>query len=385
MNNRDFNFLEGQTVSNVSVVPFIGIMDTPSGGSFHEGGPIWKDWDNAGRKRYMNNGNTEDDEPALNEKPVVTIEGKSAWLGPQFPHFGHQVADAATRYLATGQDTEVSTYILGDKQFNNQGKIRQTTAAILDWFDIDVSKVRVVSKSVKCQTLVAFPQAEQRNQVGPNSKYIEALTEHQNKKLLNVEGGEGEKYFVSRAGMPAHIAGESFLEDIFAAHGYKVIRPELLPLMQQLKIYAGAKELVFTEGSALHAMQLLGQVGANIYVINRRPNTKLGKHLFAPRTPSIEYIEADVSLLHGCRLSGDPAPETGLAVPTLSGLQQCLSKIMHSAVFLNASNFEAAVKTDFDLWLAHESKQRRFTHESYLNILSEKLDAAGLTYLKLRY
>ncbi|WP_425450654.1 glycosyltransferase 61 family protein [Roseicyclus mahoneyensis] len=360
-------------------------MDSPSGGSFHRGGPVWGDWEIAGRKRYLNRGNPADDKPDLLREPQDKLGGLSAWIGPQFPHFGHLIADAATRFLATSKQSGIDTFLIGDKEDNQYGLLRPTTRSVLDWFDIDTSRVRVANRPTTSEVLVTLPQSEQRDRIGPCPKYLDLLTQHQHSKFWNHSGAIFQKCFVSRAGMPAHIAGESYLEAVFSELGFQIIRPETMSLSDQLWIYVNANELVFTEGSALHSLQLLGSVRARVWVINRRPNGRLGDHLFSPRVSAIDYLEAEIGLIHGCRLSGEPAPETGLAIPTSHGLSKCLSIISGKNVAINSQEYEKAIKTDVEIWLKHETKQKRYGHSSYLSTLMKSVKNAGLEGLSLRF
>lgn len=381
MTEKFLDFSNAQLSQDVYFAPFSGIMDNPRGGAFHQGGPIWDDWDNAGRKRYLNRDKPEDQLPDVYEEPIKFFDGTAAWLGPQFPHFGHLISDAATRFFATSRYSEIETYIIGDKATNLNGALRKTTRDILEWFNIDPSKVWVASRPTMVKTVFTLPQAEQRDLIGPSCWYLQDLREHQSSKLSCISHSQYKKFFISRAGMPAHLAGESYLEALFADSGFSIIRPEHLPLIEQLTIYEEADELVFTEGSALHALQLLGKINARVWVINRRPQSRLIEHLLRPRISDLTYEEASVHLIHGCRLSGVPAPETGLAIPTPSALEACVSRICGGKIKFRSAEYEEAVKADIAEWLRHESKQQRYQHPQYRPTLIKTVRKAGLEKL----
>jgi hypothetical protein len=381
MTEKFLDYSTAQLSQNIYFAPFSGIMDNPRGGAFHQGGPVWDDWAEAGRKRYLNRNRPDDQLPDVYEEPVKLFRKATAWLGPQFPHFGHFIADAATRFYATSRNSEIENYIIGDKAANVNGLLRSTTRDILDWFDIDTSRVWVACRPAIAETVFTFPQSEQRDLIGPSYEYLRDLHEHQNSKLSRVVDPGYKKVFVSRAGMPAHLAGERYLEKLFAEAGFTIIRPENLSLIEQLKIYAAADELVFTEGSALHALQLLGKISARVWVINRRPQSRLIEHLLAPRISNLSYEEACVNLIHGCRLSGVPAPETGLAIPTSSGIEACVARICGGRIEFHSVEYEAAVKADIAEWLKHESRQLRYQHPLYQPTLLETVKKTGLDKL----
>lgn len=83
------------------------------------------------------------------------------------------------------------------------------------------------------------------------------------------------RLYVSRSGLvnEAQILGEEQIERQMQAEGYRVIRPETLPLRNQLALYAGAERLVFAEGSALHVYALVCRPDQHVFVIWRRRET----------------------------------------------------------------------------------------------------------------
>jgi hypothetical protein len=82
-----------------------------------------------------------------------------------------------------------------------------------------------------------------------------------------------EKLFVSRAGLAregARFVLEFEIDRNMAAQGYKVIHPEKLGPAEQLRHYADARQLVFSEGSALHLYALAARPDQQVFIIWRR-------------------------------------------------------------------------------------------------------------------
>jgi hypothetical protein len=365
--------------------PFTDLMDNPSGGLFHKGGPLWNRWDDVGPERYHNNGKAEDVYPQINRTQIDHIEGVNVWIGPQFNHFGHAVADAATRYLASSRVKNVSRYIVGDKTANSVGVLNRTVDSILQWFDIDTSKIIVANRALHFDTLVTFPQAEQRTGIGPSDEYLNNLSEHQFNKMHKKEYFDyGENVFVSRSRLKAHLAGEAFLERALQGFGFRTVFPELLPLEEQLYIYASASRLVFSEGSALHALTLLGNLNSAVTVVVRRPNFESCKHLVEPRVKQLQYLDPGVRLIHGSNRNGQPAPATGLAIPTFEGFTKCVATIKGESVQLNYKEFSESVESDIEDWLFFESQQERFLHPNYKPILLNTMKLAGVSNQRLK-
>ncbi len=110
------------------------------------------------------------------------------------------------------------------------------------------------------------------------------------------------------------LAGEGYLDTVFAELGVTVFRPESRPLREQLETYGRAARIVFCEGSAIHALQLLGRLEAEVVVICRRPGSSLAKASLLPRCRSVIYVDALAELVFGLRPSGWPQTPKGMGV-----------------------------------------------------------------------
>jgi len=77
---------------------------------------------------------------------------------------------------------------------------------------------------------------------------------------------------------------------VFEQAGGLAIRPEELPLERQMEIYSGARKLVFCEGSALHGLQLLGRLPAEVIVLKRRRDPFCTEAL-TPRVQALHHID----------------------------------------------------------------------------------------------
>jgi hypothetical protein len=83
-----------------------------------------------------------------------------------------------------------------------------------------------------------------------------------------------EKIYVTRSGLSlelGRLVGDVLLDGLLAQAGYKVLKPELLTIEQQLLHYSQAQDLVFMDGSALYVLWFAKlKQGARISVILRR-------------------------------------------------------------------------------------------------------------------
>jgi Glycosyltransferase 61 len=183
---------------------------------------------------------------------------------------------------------------------------------VLNWFDISPTKCRVVADAVTVDELVVAPQAEQLGGPGPSGPHLDLMDAHTHGRFGDV-ARRGTVY-VSRAGMPARFAGEAFLEELLVRCGVSVIRPETMSLVDQLRIYATAERLIFAEGSALYGPLLMGRSLADVVVLKRFREGRLGKPMLEPRALSLRYYQTTRDLMPGRARSGRLTDFAGIAL-----------------------------------------------------------------------
>lgn len=96
--------------------------------------------------------------------------------------------------------------------------------------------------------------------------------------------------------------------------GFTSCDPEELPLVEQLATYLASDEILFSEGSAIHVLQLLGSIPSRTSVLVRRPGYKLAIRSLAPRALGMDYHEVSAGIAHGLLPSGKPALSIGMSI-----------------------------------------------------------------------
>jgi hypothetical protein len=218
------------------------------------------------------------------------IEELSAWCGPIVKHFGHQIGDFGTRYLHTGSKEKGALMVFSTHERLFGDNIPKFFWSLMDWYEIERERVKIISRPTLARKLIVAPQAEQLHHIGPSNEYLDLLDAHIKKKSLSLDAFK--KVYVSRAGIKTGIAGERYIEHVMSAAGFHVFRPEGVPLEKQLKTYLSAELLLFSEGSALHGLQLLGRNVRHVRVLVRRRNRNLADASLLPRCESLEYLDA---------------------------------------------------------------------------------------------
>src|SRR5437762_9112829 len=195
---------------------------------------------------------------------------------------------------------------------------------IVDHLAIDRSRVLLVREPMQFGRLLVLPQAERRFGSGPSRPHLrlmDAITAPPFRADQDLE-----YVFVSRARWPkGRFAGEAYLDEALAAAGVTVFHPESADLHTQLRLYRRARCLIFSEGSALHALQLLGRVDAEVVILARRPWARMTAVSLVPRVRGMRYIRATGGFIYGLLPSGDRQHPAGISLfderRCVSGLQ----------------------------------------------------------------
>jgi hypothetical protein len=363
---------------DVLVTPYTELLDNPRGGEYHQGGPHWPDWPCQTAARYCDAGKPYDTEP-LHAEPTATLIGPVAWGGAVFAHFGHQIADFTTRLLPSLDEKPDLQFAFSARenfcdQYSSWENIPAFFPQILGWYGIPADRVHLIMEPTVVERLVVSPQAEQVHGPGPEPWYLDLLDANTRSRLGEVER-DGSLY-VSRANQLGHFAGEAYIEKVFKDVGFRVLRPETVSIKEQLRAYTSAESIVFAEGSALHGLQLIGRVGANVTVLNRRAGLKVAEPLIRPRAGSLRYIDAVRGLLHSLDLGGKPATYYGV---TILDPQRLLTELPIGTAW-DENAFNQQVEMDIQEWLDKEGASPRWKVPGSPEFVAENIRAAGLDH-----
>jgi hypothetical protein len=162
--------------------------------------------------------------------------------------------------------------------------------------------------------------------------------------------------FISRARLHerGRFAGESYLDDTLAAAGVTVFHPETVDFETQMRLYRRARCLIFSEGSALHGLQLLGHLDADVVVLVRRWWKRLAAAQLRPRAHSLRYVRAVRGMVHGLLPSGGSHTAKGLSI---LDERRCLAGFaslgVNLAPFWDPAVYTARRDADVADWVQH--------------------------------
>ena len=258
------------------------------------GGPVWPDFQVQTLARFMHNGRFVDApiDPSLG--PLERIDRPCVWGGYAIHHFGHLIADHLTRVLESRVNRPEDLFLFVLRPGHVAADTPDYFWQILEWYGVSRAMVQFVTSPVMVSQLRCFAQAEPLGSNPPSEHYLSLLADNAQSQRLQAEFTE--LAYVGRMGLLGQgkggAAGEGYLAEMLARKGVRVLDPSQASLRDQLSVYAGAKVLIFSEGSAIHGRQLLGRLDQTIVIFNRRTGARIAQTAITARCADLRYVEA---------------------------------------------------------------------------------------------
>ncbi|MBR0680550.1 glycosyltransferase family 61 protein [Roseomonas eburnea] len=219
---------------------------------------------------------------------------KAIYGGPLNHHFGHFMAESTHRlWYAISEDLESPVLF-----FAIRNHIRDLQIWASEFFQLWGlrNRIRIVTSPTLVNELIV---PEPGKILGEPNKpwYLSWLNEKCPVKISD------------RADLPSHLAvtrghmktgrfiGEQQVEGILSKNGYFIFRPEKHSIEDQIRHYTSAERIIFTEGSAFHALETIPRVKADICIISRRYfGHRLASHSLQEKCNSLTIFQDIVSL-----------------------------------------------------------------------------------------
>lgn len=290
-----------------------------------DGGPVWPDFEATPSLRHQVHDRPVDRNALPGRLLGPRLEGPAIWGGRCFHHFGHLAAEHLNRLPGALYHAPRAPVL-----FTLQpGKlIRDVPGYVWDmaaWFGLSPDRIRFVTRPLVAGSLHVSPQTEHMSALPPPGWYLDLLDELA--RLNRLVPVPHPALYVHRVGQLAQgngaCAGEAALVAALQRAGVAVVDPGRESVARQMALYAGARVLIFAEGSAVHGRQLLGRVDQTILVLQRRPGSTMAHAQLAPRCRALDH--APVIGAFACPRSGagGDMPVHGIAfydLPALFGV-----------------------------------------------------------------
>lgn len=318
------------------------------------GGPVWPDFDRQVAPRHCRDGRPVDRCP---EVPAATslLDAAAVWGGFLDPQFGHLIVEQLTRLPQSLAERPGDPVLFTLPKGLSAQAVPGWVWQVLDWHGVPRDRVRLVDRALTVAELHVAAQGEMMGKAPTPAAYLDLLDRTSARRALVAD--RGGVVFVTRAGMVARgkggHAGEGYLADALRRAGVRVVDPALLPVRRQLEVHAGARVLVFSEGSAIHGRLLLGRGAQDIHVLRRRPSRDLAAEQLAPRCDRLHYHAAVGQRLWARMRDGGERLDLTAAIYDLGVVLDLFASLGHDLrPDWDDGAYRAAVARDLRGWLS---------------------------------
>jgi hypothetical protein len=254
-------------------------------------GVQWPDFEQQQHARLWRDGKAICTPPVIDLARARIIPEPGVFVSMHDGHFGHICAETVSRLPQSLAEAPGLPLYFSCQRAMTLSQASPVFRAILDWLKVPGDRVRFIHEPVLFRELRIAAQAEPMNGPPPPDGYLDLLESRIAGNLAPVRP-EG-VVFVTRAQLSpeqGRSAGERYLVFCLQQLGVRVMYPETLSVPEQMRIYAGARHLVFQEGSAIHGRQLLGRIDQHVSILRRRFRSSIAQHQIEPRCTSLTYV-----------------------------------------------------------------------------------------------
>ncbi len=210
-----------------------------------------------------------------------SVGGTYIYGGPFYPHFGHALTESIHRLWAF--DSSVHDGIVFAVSIRANTNLTNYTPPqwfiqILKILEIPLGKCIWVTHDCTFQNLI-IPEPGSELSLGPKKwyrSYLEKLQQRIWELTSHLRIDKPEKLFLGRTHIrfSGNIAGSEFFETLLVDEGYVSLKPENYDVLEQLAYIINAQKIIFSEGSAIHILELMNYLDTEIACIPRRATNK---------------------------------------------------------------------------------------------------------------
>lgn len=195
--------------------------------------------------------------------------------GILFNHFGHFILESLCRLYAYPMVREIDPFVLFYSQWGPPRYLEKNNFAnqIFTGLGIPVDRLIFVDQVAKISEIII---PAQKYGFGftrqPDELFVKFVRSFRFQHKVPKGFEKAEKIYVSRSDLQnkGRQIGEKVFEAYLAGEGYRIFYPEQHTFFEQLTVYACARRLIFSEGSALFSCMFLTDMKADVAVVCRR-------------------------------------------------------------------------------------------------------------------
>ncbi len=214
--------------------------------------------------------------PDKPEGPLPRLPGTWLWGGVLFRHFGHFLAESTGRLWALpGLPEKIDGVLFVPK---SPGAGYKPEPFHLDFFGMaGVNRVYQADRALQVEKLYVPGQGFGLGQIIVGTDHARNYFRHHFAHHIPPDGPE--KLYISRSRLGrgrGKILCEKHLDDLLANQGYEVFHPQSHDLPTQVARYKAAKQVVASEGSAIHLFAMVARDHQKMAVVARRVSQATG-------------------------------------------------------------------------------------------------------------
>lgn len=303
------------------------------------------------------------------------LDGIFVYGGPIFNNFGHFIAECVHRcwayeFAQSELNLHVDKVVFTPQVRRRFSWFRAKTyklppvyIEIMNYLGIPTEKIRCTFSPETVKTLVVGQQASYfRGKTKSRPAYLAFLERCYAKASVSHTSTTHKKLYVSRRdfSLRGAYAGEQYIQNFLEEQGFQPYYPEQHCITSQLSTYKQAQEIIFAEGSAVHVLELLGELKASVSVICRRSRSRaLFEPILSARINTLHFMTDVITLpsLFFTPNAKNGANGSAISVLNTKALVTFLgaSHKLDTDTF-NQSKFSQAVKNDVRAYLSHYSQ-----------------------------
>lgn len=230
---------------------------------------------------------------------IGEIKGRYMFAGLLFGHFGHFLVESTARLWAYEVlKDQIDGIVFVPKVQRRIDHVRNVYQPFMDLLDIGVPVLNI-PEPTRFETLLVPQQGfGMFGMIEALPQYRDFMRSRMGAKIAD-DGAK--KLYVSRSALPHQrggILGETVIEELLAAEGYRIFHPQQHNFEEQLAAYKSADYIVSPDGSPLHMAALVVKPTTKIAVLARRPDVAHQFELQFRAFCGIETVTIDALTAH---------------------------------------------------------------------------------------
>lgn len=201
------------------------------------------------------------DASGINAEKIPYIDKDVIYLGTTVSHFGHFLINTLDRAwpLTKAEYRDVPIVMIAKHNYREKEHFK-----LLEYLGVKPENIIILRKTTRFRNVIV-PSRAFINERYASADYVNVFRTISN----NIGNGFGyDKIYLSRTKFAKKDFGEERLEQIFQKNGYKIIYPETLSIIDQIKYIKDAHVMAGLSGSAMH-LALFAPDGATVACMNR--------------------------------------------------------------------------------------------------------------------